>query len=288
VSTARPPENFRPKKKWGQHFLYDPYHLGQIASAADLSAQDVVLEIGAGTGSLTQELLARAGQVIAVEIDPTLADHLRRTFFDIEPGRLCVVEGDVLSLDPADLVDQHAGLDVPYKVVANLPYYITSPVIRHLLEARRPPEIMVLTVQEEVAQRMCAQPPEMSVLAVSVQFYGEPRIVHRIPRGAFRPVPQVDSAVVRVDVHARPRVEVPDQELFFRVVKAGFSRRRKQLRNALAGGLGISRTLAAHLLQNAGIDPHRRAETLYLEEWARLTWVVYRHVQTEEHLSNTS
>ncbi len=276
---SRAPEDFRPKKRWGQHFLHDPHHLNHIVAAASLSSQDVVLEIGAGTGSLTEQLLARAGQVIAVEIDPQLVSHLRRTL-DHYP-HLTVVEGDILALDPATLVDRYAGEGRAYKVVANLPYYITSAVMRHLLEARRSPRLLVVTVQEEVAQRMCARPPEMNLLAVSVQLYGQPRVVHRIPRGAFRPIPQVDSAVVRIDVFDRPRVSIPDREFFFRVVKAGFHQRRKQLRNALAAGLGLSRAAVTALLAAADIDPRRRAETLTLEEWARLTWKLYEDTQQQ-------
>lgn len=262
----------RPKKRLGQHFLSDPHHLERIASAADLSPQDVVLEVGPGTGTLTSVLLARSRLVVAVELDERLVAHLQERFAH-EP-RLHLIHGDILALDPGALVARAAGPDVPYKVVANLPYYITSAVLRHLLESQRPPTLLVVTVQEEVARRMCASPPEMSLLAVSVQFYGEPRIVHRIPRGAFFPVPEVDSAVVRVDVFPEPRVPVPDRALFFRVVKAGFGQRRKQLRNALAAGLGISRQRMGEILAQAGIDPRRRAETLTLEEWARLVWTI--------------
>ena len=264
----------RPKKSLGQHFLRDPYHLERIADAADLSPEDVVLEIGAGTGTLTAVLLQRAGRVIAVEIDPALVAHLQQTLG--QHPRLTLVEGDILALDPATLVDEAAGAGTPYKVVANLPYYITSAVMRHILEATRPPRLVVVTVQEEVAQRMCAQPPHMSLLAVSVQFYGAPHIVHRIPRGAFYPVPQVDSAVVRVEVYDRPPVDVPDRDTFFRVVKAGFAQRRKQLRNALAAGLGLPKEAVTRMLEQAGVAPHRRAETLTLEEWARLAWAYKR------------
>ena len=264
--------NIRPRKRLGQHFLRDPHHLARIADAADLSADDVVLEVGPGTGTLTAVLLQRAGLVIAVELDERLVAHLRERFGDV-PG-LRLVQGDILALDPGELVAREAGARVPYKVVANLPYYITSSVLRHLLESSHPPRLLVVTVQEEVARRICASPPRMSLLAVSVQFYGEPRLVHRIPRGAFYPVPKVDSAVVRVDVFPRPRVHVPDREAFFRVVKAGFAQRRKQLRNALAAGLGMPRARVAQKLTQAGIDPRRRAETLTLEEWARLARVL--------------
>lgn len=262
----------RPKKSLGQHFLRDPHHLERIADAADLSPDDVVLEVGPGTGTLTSVLLARAGLVIAVEIDPRLVAYLQEHFAR-EP-RLKVVHADILNVDPGRLVAQEAGEGTRYKVIANLPYYITSAVLRHLLEAPSPPALLVVTVQEEVARRVCASPPNMNLLAVSVQFYGEPRIVHRIPRGAFYPVPEVNSAVVRVDVSPVPRVDVPDRETFFRVVKAGFGQRRKQLRNALAAGLSLPRPAVDALLARAEIDPRRRAETLTLQEWARLAWAL--------------
>lgn len=268
----RPP--VRPKKSLGQHFLYDRHHLERIAEAAALSPQDVVLEIGPGTGSLTAILLERAGHVIAVEIDGELVNYLRERFAGVK--HLTLVHADILKVEPGRLVAEHCGAGRPYKVVANLPYYITSAVLRHLLEAQPPPALVVVTVQEEVAQRICATPPRMSLLAVSVQFYGRPRMVHRIPRGAFRPVPEVDSAVVRIDVYPEPPVDVPSRQTFFQVVKAGFSQPRKQLRNALSTGLGVPRNVAAALLEEAGIAPHRRAETLTLEEWARLAWAYHR------------
>ncbi len=264
--------NVRPRKRLGQHFLQDPHHLARIADAADLSPGDVVLEIGPGTGTLTQVLLQRGATVVAVELDDRLVALLGERFAGNE--RFHLLHGDILDLPPDEAITRALGRPHPYKVVANLPYYITSAIIRHLLEAEFPPILLVVTVQEEVGRRMCASPPHMNLLAVSVQFYGRPRIVHRIPRGAFYPVPKVDSAVVRVDVYEEPPVDVPDRKTFFRVVKAGFAQRRKQLVNALAAGLGVSKAAVADLLKAAGIDPRRRAETLTLEEWARLAWAV--------------
>ena len=161
-----------------------------------------------------------------------------------------------------------------YKVVANIPYYITSAIIRHLLEADLKPQTMVLTIQWEVAQRIIAQPDDMNLLAVSVQFYGVPRLVHRIPADAFYPVPDVDSAVVRIDLPDQPRVAVPDADRFFQVVKAGFAQKRKQLHNSLASNLPLKHEQIMQALTETGIDPKRRAETLTLEEWGRLTEVV--------------
>ncbi len=276
--------HIRPKKSLGQHFLRSPHHLRRIVDAADLGPEDVVLEVGPGTGALTRYLVEHAGRVIAVEIDARLVQHLRETLGDFP--NLTVLQGDILQMDPAALVARVLGEWRPYKVVANLPYYITSAILRHLLESSPPPRLLVLTVQKEVAQRIVARPPRMNLLAVSVQFYGEPRIVHTIPRGAFYPPPKVDSAVVRIDVFPRPRVDVPDKELFFRVVKAGFAQRRKQLRNALAAGLGLPPAVVVEALRQAHIEPTRRAETLTLEEWARLTRVLFQ--QGDSRFDKTS
>ncbi len=158
----------------------------------------------------------------------------------------------------------------PYKVVANLPYYITSAVLRHLLEAAHPPRVAVLLVQKEVAQRLCAEPGEMSILAVSVQFYAQPKIVQRIPAGAFHPRPKVDSAVVRLDIHPQPLVPDVDPAWFFTVVRAGFSQKRKQLLNSLSAGMGTPKDAIEAALHTAGIDPKRRAQTLSLDEWGVL------------------
>ncbi len=266
--------DLRPRKGLGQNFLVDEVHLARIVAAAELSSDDIVLEIGPGLGTLTALLAQKAGRVIAVELDERMLPILHETLADY--ANVQVICGDILALDPGQLVEGAASVSdkpVPilaYKVVANLPYYITSAVIRHLLEARVPPDLIVLTVQREVAQRMVAQPPHMSLLAVSVQFYAHVEIVDRIPAGAFYPAPKVDSAVVRLRRRPQPAVPVEDVAFFFRVVRAGFAQRRKQLRNALSAGLGRPSAAVAAALQAAGIDPRRRAETLTLEEWAQL------------------
>ncbi len=260
----------RPKKSLGQHFLRSGHHVRRIVEAADVGPEDVVLEIGPGTGILTKELVARARRVIAVEIDERMVSHLRRK--SRAQSNFTVVHGDILSINPGRLIESNVGSQTSYKVVANLPYYITSAIMRHLLESTPSPRVIVVTVQKEVAQRMIATPPRMNLLAVSVQFYGRPRIVLHIPRRAFHPPPKVDSAVVRIDVYEKPIVEVPCRELFFAIVRAGFSQKRKQLHNALASGLNIPPADARVLLEEVGIDPRRRAETLSLEEWARLAW----------------
>jgi len=252
----------RPKKGLGQNFMVDRSAIERVAAAADLSPADSVLEIGPGVGTLTGRLLELAGAVVAVELDPQMVRILGEQFAG-QP-RLRVLAGDILEIDPATLFEQ------PYKVVANVPYYITSAIMRHLLEACLRPTVLVLTLQKEVAQRIVAR-DRMSLLAVSVQFYGRPRIAGAIPAGAFYPPPKVDSAILRVDVYPEPAVAVADRDAFFRTVKAGFSAPRKQLRNALANGLRRPAEEMDAALRAAGIEASRRAETLALEEWGRLT-----------------
>jgi len=265
--------NLRPKKSLGQNFLVDEHALNQIVRAADITPNDVVLEIGPGLGSLTLYLSEAARQVIAVEIDRTLLPPLRSVL--AARSNVTLVEDDILKLDPTELLSSYRTNERSnYKVVANIPYYITSAIIRHLLEADIKPQSIVLTIQQEVAQRIIAQPDDMNLLAVSVQFYGVPRIVQRIPAGAFYPAPDVDSAVVRIDLPNQPRVAVKNVDLFFKVVKAGFGQKRKQLHNSLAAGLPLNHEQIMQALNETGIDPKRRAETLTLEEWGRLTGVV--------------
>ena len=264
--------HLRPRKGLGQHFLTDPNILRKIVEAAELSPESVVLEIGPGPGMLTRRLVEAAGRVVAVELDEGMVRLLRGEYSHLP--NLKLVQGDILQLDPAVLIGdaESSGLESPlaYTVVANLPYYITSAAIRHVLEANPPPLRLVLTVQREVARRIVAQPGDMSLLAVSVQFYGRPRIVAKIPAGAFVPPPKVDSAVVRIDTCSQPQVDVPDVEAFFRVVRAGFGQKRKQLKNALGAGLGLPSDHVAEVLLRAGVEPNRRAQTLSLAEWACL------------------
>ncbi len=252
-----------PRKRLGQNFLTDPVALDRIVAAAELSPADAVIEVGAGLGTLTRPLAAQAGRVVAVELDDRLVQILREQLAGLP--NVQIVHGDILQL--ADFGFPHRG----YKVVANLPYYITSAVLRHFLEREPRPRLMVVTVQREVAERIVARPGGMSLLAVSVQFYGQPRIVARIPAGAFYPPPSVGSAVVRVDVGEQPAVALGqemDEAAFFRVVRAGFSQKRKTLRNSLSAGLGLPPAAVEGALGQAGMDPRRRAETLSLPEWA--------------------
>ena len=261
----------RPSKRLGQNFLVDPGALEKVLQTAEIDGESSVLVIGPGLGSLTRLLARRARQVVAVELDASLLPPLYQVlapFSNVE-----IVQGDILAHDPARLMGA-AG----YQVVANIPYYITSALIRHLLEARLKPQRLVLTVQHEVAERICARPGDLSLLALSVQVYGKPQIAARIPAVAFYPAPKVDSAVVRVDMYSRPSIPTADREAFFRLAKAGFSQKRKTLRNALAGGLHLAPARAGEMLEAAGIDPMRRAETLGLDEWGKLVAVAGRSI----------
>ena len=269
----------RPRKGLGQNFLVDPTVPPRIAAAADLAPGDTVIEVGPGLGVLSAELATRldpaaGGRLLAVELDAALAPVLLERMAGFPAFTL--VQGDILDRDPADLVRTPDGTLPPYKVVANLPYYITSAVLRHFLEAAPPPTALVVMLQREVAERIVARPPAMSLLAVSVQFYGVPRLLFRVPPGAFHPAPKVESAVLRVDVYPpdqRP-VGVGDVDAFFTIVRAGFGQRRKQLGNSLATGLGRDKAAVAAALTQAGVDPTRRAETLTLGEWAAISKAV--------------
>ena len=259
-----------PKKSLGQNFLVDDSYLDEIVAAADLTEADTVLEIGPGLGTLTRVLGDRAGRVVAVELDDRLITVLRTGFATRD--NITIVHGDILELDPPALItgEAEAQADAAYKVVANLPYYITSPVLRHLLEATPPAQRIVVMVQQEVAARICAAPGDLSILAVSVQFYAVPSIVCSVPARAFYPRPKVDSAVLRLDVRPQPYFPDADPTRFFAIVRAGFGQKRKQLLNSLSGGLGLDKAQIRAALETAGIDPRRRAQTLSLDEWGAL------------------
>ena len=256
-------------KGLGQNFLQNATALEEITSAAEIQPTDTVLEIGPGLGSLTRYLAASAKEVVAVELDENLIPPLKAVLSSYP--NVQVIHGDILKLEPKDLV-----AEPNYLVVANIPYYITSAVIRHLLaqSSKRinqiKPRRIVLTIQKEVAQRICAKPGDMSLLALSVQVYGKPRIAAHIPADAFFPAPKVDSAVLVIDIFPSPLVKEELLDSFFKLAKAGFSQKRKTLRNSLSSGLHISPANGAEFLTRAGVDPQRRAETLSIEEWERL------------------
>jgi 16S rRNA (adenine1518-N6/adenine1519-N6)-dimethyltransferase len=256
----------RPHRGLGQNFLQDPTALEKIVAAAEIGPADTVLEIGPGLGSLTRYLAAAAKSVVAVELDQHLFPPLKSVLSPYDNVRL--IHGDILELNPSDLIHEPG-----YVVAANVPYYITSAIIRHLLESSSKPRRIVLTVQKEVAQRICETPGDLSLLALSVQVYGKPRVVAHIPAGAFHPAPNVDSSVLSIEIYPAPLIPTDLLEAFFRLTKAGFSQKRKTLRNSLSSGLAISPIQAADLLTQAGIDPQRRAETLSIDEWSTLAKV---------------
>ena len=253
----------QPKKSLGQNFLVDPNGLNKVVQAAKVSSEDTVLEIGAGLGSLTYLLAQQSRQVVAVELDTRLIASLREALAGFTNVTIC--EGDMLKLSPDVLIDAER-----YVVVANIPYYITSALIRHLLEANHKPTRMVLTVQQEVAERILARDGKMSLLALSVQVYGKPELKARIPAGCFYPPPEVDSAVLSIELYQEPLVPSGSLDLFFKLAHAGFAQKRKTLRNTLAAGMNESPAWAEKLLTAAGIDPQRRAETLSMQEWKQL------------------
>jgi 16S rRNA (adenine1518-N6/adenine1519-N6)-dimethyltransferase len=250
----------RPDKSLGQNFLTDPAILERIVTIAGVTREDTVLEIGAGLGHLSVQLARCAGRLLAVELDRRLIKPLEDA---LRPyPNTSIVQGDILQLDPADLMESGG-----YLVVANIPYYITSRIIRHLLESPLKPGRIILTIQHEVAQRICAGKGDLSLLALSVLIYGEPSLELKIPAGAFYPEPQVDSAVVLIKIHTQPMLTDSLREIFFKLIKAGFKHKRKTLRNSLLKSLGWPGDRVSELLVDGGIDPRRRAETLSLEEW---------------------
>jgi len=267
------------RKGLGQHFLIDEEVLKLITSAAGLTSTDVIMEIGPGLGVLTKELARQGGWVVTIELDNKLAAILKQSLASFD--NVTIINEDVLHVDPATLLQEQearfpTGISSPfsYKVVANLPYYITSPVLRHFLEASLKPQIMVVMVQKEVAEAIVAKPGQMSVLSISVQFYGEPTIISYVPAQCFYPAPEVDSAILKIRLYSQPPVEVTDRESFFELVRAGFSAPRKQIGNSLAHGLELPKTDVLSLLGKVSIVPQRRAETLTLDEWAKL-WQVF-------------
>ena len=255
--------HIRPNKAFGQNFLIDLDVLLHIVEAAEIHADDQVLELGAGTGVLTRELAQRARRVVAVELERemlSLLNETTRNYTNVE-----IMERDLLYVDPGEIFGSDS-----YKLVANLPYYIASPTFRHFLESANPPRLFVVMVQYEVAQRIVAAPGDLSLLGVSIQFYGEPKIVAHVPARAFYPAPKVDSAILRIDLKDQVPLTPGQRDSFFRLVQAGFSERRKQLHNSLAHGLHRKNADVQPWLLAANIDPSRRAETLSIEDWLRL------------------
>ncbi len=257
-------QGLKARKDLGQHFLADEEAVEQIIEAAEIKSSDTVIEIGPGPGVLTPLIADRARKVIAVELDPAMIPHLKRA--TITHSNVEIIENDVLAIDPASYPSH-------YSIVSNVPYYITSAILRHFLECSNKPTRMTLTVQREVAQRITAKPPKMSVLALSVQLYGVPQIASIIPRTSFVPPPEVDSAILtikNIGKETKAQLDGLSEKDFFTVVRAGFSEKRKQLHNTLARNLELSHEDALKILEDIKIDPRRRAETLTISEWVAL------------------
>lgn len=265
---------FKPRKRLGQHFLIDEAVLERILDAAEISPGDIVVEIGPGLGILTEGLARQGARVITVEVDAKLVALLKKRMAGFPDIR--IVRADILKVTPQQLMREELPASDPdrgYKVIANLPYYITSPVLSHFLEARPRPSEMVVMVQKEVGETIAAAPGKMRLISVKTQFYSKPVIVSYVPAASFYPRPKVDSIVLRLDVYSQPPIEVSDVTGFFDTVMHGFSSPRKQLRNSLAHSLEMPPDQVASLLEKAGIEAKRRAETLSLEEWREL-WKV--------------
>ncbi len=288
----------KPSKNLGQNFLIDKNVLDKIIKTADLKPDDAVLEIGPGIGTLTQKLAKHAKKVIAIEKDKTMVEILKETLVNYK--NIEIIQGDILKIDVADLSlrgrnNGRSNLKIQiassacepprndeiknYKIVANIPYYITSPVIRKFLEAENQPESMVLMMQKEVAQRICGKPPDMTLLSASVQFYAEPKIISYVSKNCFWPSPKVDSAIIKIVPRYLPRDPISHEtvrgrgshELFFKIVKAGFSQPRKQLAGNLSTKLNLTKEKTADWLVKNNIKPTQRAETLSIEDWKNLT-----------------
>ncbi|MBA2263777.1 MAG: ribosomal RNA small subunit methyltransferase A [Chloroflexi bacterium] len=261
-------QRLRPRKSLSQNFLTDPTALDAIVDAAELEPGDRVVEIGPGLGVLTRRLLAAGASVIAVEVDARLAEYLRAELYGVEGFEL--IEADALSLHPREMFPGQ-----PIKVVANIPYHITSPLLHAFLEGERPPELIVLLVQLEVAERVAAPPGRMSYLSVFAQNVASAEVLARVPAAAFEPAPEVDSAVLRLRRRAVPIVPAGyEREPFYRIVQAGFRQRRKQVHNGLSRELPVDREAIAAALAGCGVNPERRPQTLTLAEWACLTAVL--------------
>ena len=257
-------ERLRPRKSLSQNFLTDAAALDTIVDAAELQPDDRVVEIGPGLGVLTRRLLAAGTSVLAVELDPRLAEYLRRELYGVEGFEL--IEADALNLHPREMFP-----DEPFKVVANIPYHITSPLLHAFLEGERPPRLMVVLVQLEVAERVAAPPGQMSYLSVFVQNVASAEVVARVPAAAFEPAPAVDSAILRLRARADPAVPPgPEREPFYRVVQAGFRQRRKQIHNGLGRELPLVPEALESALETCGVSRDRRPQTLSVDEWACL------------------
>jgi len=258
--------NIKPNKRLGQNFLVSDVVLEKIIEASQIKSSDIILEIGPGTGILTMALAKKAKKIVAVEKDKRLADILKKELENNEIKNIEVINQDILNT-------KHKVLNAKYKLIANLPYYITAPVIRMFLE-NNSPELMVLMVQKEVGQRICANPPQMSKIAVFTQFYGKPEIVSNVSKECFYPQPKVDSVILKITPFNGPNKNI-DKTLFSKIVRAGFSQPRKQLINNLSKFLDIKKPEVEDWLKENNIEPKQRSETLNVKDWINLTNTFY-------------
>jgi 16S rRNA (adenine1518-N6/adenine1519-N6)-dimethyltransferase len=256
----------RPDSDLGQNFLLEPKYLDMIIEAAEPLKGYVALEIGPGMGVLTHELSKKSREVIAIEVDPKMVEIVKTVC--LKCTNLTVKNLDIRNYDPSGIGN--------YKLVANIPYYLTSHIVRKFLEEKNKPKDIVLMVQKEVAYRICATPNKMNLLAVSVQYYGNPKLIGIVPREAFYPTPQVDSAIIKITPYTTPLFSDVDTEKFFKLVKAGFGEKRKQLINSISGGFGEDKNKIAAILKAAGVHPERRAETVNLAEWRSIYKQYYK------------
>jgi len=269
----------KPKKHLGQVFLKNKTFLNKIIKAGDISEKDLVIEIGPGTGILTEALLQTGAKVIAIEKDPQLVQFLKNRFHD--NSNLTIIEGDIRDLLNSNfqfLISKQIPdskfqiINSNYKVVGNIPYYLTSHLIQLLLELKHQPQVIVLMIQKEVAQRIIAQPPKMNLLAASVQFFTQPEIISSVPKGAFWPQPKVDSAIIKLTlINTDKNTDNTDKKSFFRVVKAGFSHPRKLLINNLSQNLKIPKEQLEKVFQKLNLELNTRAQNLSLNDWKQLT-----------------
>jgi len=256
--------NSKPNKLLGQNFLIDKNILSKIVSAAEINSTDTIIEVGPGIGTLTQELAKSADNIVAIEKDKKMIEILKETLNGL--NSIHIIKGDILRQDLSSFKN--------YSVVANMPYYLTSPLIRKLLESENQPKEIILMIQKEVAQRICAKPPRMSLLAVSVQYYAEPKIISYVSKNCFWPAPKIDSAIIKIIPArnaSRSDAGGPAPDLFFKIVKAGFSQPRKQLAGNLSKMLKLKKDQVDTWLLSNNIKPTQRAETLFIADWQNLT-----------------
>lgn len=271
----------KPKKHLGQNFLKDKDVLAKIIKAADLTADDLVIEIGPGKGALSSEILKKTQKIIMIEKDDNLAREITSNFqfkiYNLQsifndkiykfPDQCGIISGDILRINLPELIKQNSFFN--YKVIANIPYYITSPIIQLFLETRYPPREMILTIQKEVAERICSKPGNMSILAVSVQYYAKPELLFYVPKTAFWPVPEVDSAVIKISNIKNNQLGIESTK-FFRIVKAGFCAKRKMLANNLSSSFHLDKKIVEEKIKKAGIKPASRAQELSIDDWKKL------------------